>query len=135
MLTETAKLTIFFLLVGLLIAFYTQVELIFFICAVLSSLLFVSFVIYKITQITKIKCNRIMPSAVYEGQNVEVALALENQSVFASFFVELIDNFSPELPNKQQKKLLFPYLSRRAVIKITYEGHCAKRGVYWVGPP
>ena len=134
MFTERAKLTIFFLLVSLLIAFYTQVELIFFICGVLSSLLCISFIIYKLTQITKINCKRILPSAVYEGQTLKVRLSVENQSVLPSFFIELIDNFSAELPHNQQKKLLFPYLSRRAVIDNTYEGHCAKRGVYWIGP-
>jgi uncharacterized protein (DUF58 family) len=134
MFTERAKLTIFFLGVGLFIAFYTQVELIFFICAVLSSLLSVSFIIYKITQITKIKCRRILSSTVYEGQSLKVKLLLENQSIFPSFFLELTDNFSAELPHRREKKLLFPFLSRRALIENVYEGHCSKRGVYWIGP-
>lgn len=134
MLTERAKLSIFFFSVSLLIAFYTQVELIFFICGVLASVLAISFLIYRFTQITKIKCSRNMSSAVYEGQSLKVRLSVENQSALPSFFIELIDNFAAELPHNQQKKLLFPYLSRRAVIENIYEGHCAKRGVYWVGP-
>jgi len=134
MLTERARITLFFLLISLLLAFYTQVELIFFISGVLASLLSVSFVIFKITQTTKINCSRTLPSAIYEGQTLKVRLSAENQSSFHSFYISLIDNFTAELPHNQQKKLLFPYLSKHAVIENIYEGHCAKRGVYWIGP-
>ena len=129
--TERAKITIFFLLLSLLIAFYTQVELIFFIAGLLASILLISFVLFRITQVDQISCKREVPKAAYEGQSVTVKIYAENKSSFASFFICLLDNFSPDAGSLQLKRVLFPFLAKRAVIQDSYEGYCPKRGVYW----
>jgi uncharacterized protein (DUF58 family) len=132
--TERAKITIFFLILSLVISFYTQVELIFFIAGILASILLVSFILFRITRVDQISCRRQIPAAAFEGQNVTVKIFAENKSPFSSFFVSIRDTFSPDPGIQQQKKLLFPFLARRAVIEGSYGGHCPKRGVYWVGP-
>ena len=136
MLTERAKIVLCLLGVSLFIAFYTQVEIIFFIAGLLASLLIVSFIIFKLTQMTALNCSRQLPAAVYEDQTVTVTLTVENRSRFNTYFyfISLLDTFPADLPDRQQKDLLFPYLPRRAIARDTYEGYCLKRGVYWVGP-
>ena len=134
MLTERAKITLFFLVISLIIAFYTQVELIFFIAGILASLLLVSYIIFKFTQVREVACSRQMPSAVFEDQDLQVRLTLENKSLFHSYFISVVDNFSAELSHNQQKKLLFSYLSNRGTVQNIYKAHCLKRGVYWIGP-
>ncbi|MGE5197032.1 MAG: DUF58 domain-containing protein [Deltaproteobacteria bacterium] len=134
MLTERAKITLFFLGVSLIIAFYTQVELIFFIMGILASILAVSYIIFRITQVIDMKCMRILPNAVYEEECLRVKLLVENRSRFNSYFIYLIDDFTAGPPRDRKKKLLFAYLSKRATIENTYDGYCPKRGIYWIGP-
>lgn len=134
MLTERAKITLFFLVISLIIAFYTQVELIFFIAGILASLLLVSLLFFKFTQVREVNCSRQLPSAVFQDQSLQVRLWVENRSSFPSFFLSVVDNFSAELSYNQQKKLLFAYLSKRGTVENIYKAHCLKRGVYWIGP-
>jgi uncharacterized protein (DUF58 family) len=136
MLTERAKIVLFFLGVSLLIAFYTQVEIIFFIAGLLASLLLVSFILFRLTQVIMFDCSRQLPAAVYEDETVTVTLTVENRSRFDAyfFFLSLQDTFPAERDGRQQKNVLFSFLPRHATARATYEGYCLKRGTYWVGP-
>ena len=133
MLTERAKLLLVLLGLCLILAWYTQFTLVYFVSAVLASILVLSFLFFQLVLIN-LNCARQIPSAAHEDEVIKVKVTLKNRSLFANYFIYLSDNFSADLTYKQEKKILFPHLPRRATIDWTYEGYCFKRGVYWIGP-
>ena len=133
MLTERGKLLIILLGVCLILAWNTQYEFIYFISAILGGILLLSLLFFSLTLIN-VNCTRKMPYAAYEDEIIKVEVTLENLTSFANYFIYLIDNFPADVSYKQEKIMLFPYLSKHTVINWTYEGFCFKRGIYWVGP-
>lgn len=133
MLTERAKLLFILLGLCLILAWYTQFALIYLVSAILASMLLLSFLFFQLVLIN-LNCTRQVPSAAHEDEVIKVKVTLENRSAFANYFIYLNDNFPADLTYKQEKKILFPHLPRRATIDWIYEGYCFKRGAYWIGP-
>jgi len=133
MITERAKLLLSFLGISLLLAWLTQLELIYFICAILVSILAISFLMFQFT-LVNLTCSRQLPIAAYEEETIKVKVVLRKYSIFPDYFIQLLDNFPAEHEQGREKRMLFPFLGGRAVINWEYEGYCFKRGEYWVGP-
>ncbi|MGD9014910.1 MAG: DUF58 domain-containing protein [Candidatus Omnitrophota bacterium] len=133
MITERAKLIFSCLGASLLLAWLTQFELIYFICAVLAGIAAISFLIFKFTLID-VTCSRKLPQAAYEDEIIMVKVVLKNRSIFPNFFIYLTDNFAADQEDKREKKTLLYFLGKRSVVSWQYEGTCFKRGEYWIGP-
>lgn len=131
--TERGKIIIFALGLTLILAWYIQIELIYFISAILASIFCVSLLIFKI-MLVKINIDRILPNVAYEDESLKIKVVVENKSPFDSYFVYVTDNFPADISYRQQKKILFNYLPKRATISKNYEGFCFKRGAYLLGP-
>ncbi len=133
MLTERAKLLIILLAICLIISWYTQTILVYFVSAILISILLLSFLFFCLTLIN-VDCVRKIPDAAYENEIIKVSVILKSRSIFANYFIYLVDKFPADLTYKHEKKILIPYLPKNKIINWTYEGFCFKRGLYWVGP-
>jgi uncharacterized protein (DUF58 family) len=133
MFTERAKLLLIIFSISLLLAWITQFELIYFICAILASILLISFLIFKSTLI-RVNCSRYLPKAVYEDEVINVEVILENKGLLPNYFIYLMDNFSADKEGNQEKRILIPFLASRKSINWEYKGLCYKRGEYWIGP-
>ena len=133
MITERANLLFSCLGASLLLAWLTQFELIYFIAAMLASILAISFLIFKINLIN-VTCSRSMPDAAYEDEIIKIKVVLKNRSIFPNYFIYLIDNFRADQEGKREKRILLPFLRMGVVINWEYEGLCFKRGEYWIGP-
>lgn len=132
MLTQRGKLFLIILVIALLIALLTQFELIYLICAVMTSIITASLLLFKLT-LLKIKLKRKIPKAVYEDELIDVEVTIESQSFIPNFFIYLTDKFLAEQKSKQEKRILIPYLPK-AALTWRYPALCFKRGVYWLGP-
>ena len=74
------------------------------------------------------------PEAAFEGDTVEVAVSLTNESRLPLFYPRFSEIFGPEFAT--QKDLLFPdRIEPGEVVVRRYEGHCeGPRGIYDFGP-
>ena len=130
MITERAKLLFTILGVSLLLAWLTQLELVYLISSVLASILLISFLIFKLTMMN-LTCTRQLPQAAYEDDVIEVKVVLKNRSIFSNYFIYLMDNFPADEEGKREKKILIPFLAKRRAMTWQYDGICFKRGQYW----
>ncbi|MFC1658273.1 DUF58 domain-containing protein [Candidatus Omnitrophota bacterium] len=133
MITERGKLLLLLLAPCLLLAWLTRFELIYLICAILISILAVSFLLFQFSLI-QLSCCRNMPQVAYEDEIIKVSVDVLNRSIFSNYFIHLVDDFPAEQENRRKKKILIPFLARRSMIRWEYDGLCFKRGEYWIGP-
>ncbi len=83
--------------------------------------------------LARVRVERAVPSAVFEGEDVNVTISLENESRLPIFYPVVTDVFTPELHSR--KRVTFPF---RVVggerVETTYRGRCLlPRGVYTLG--
>ena len=84
--------------------------------------------------VRKLTIRRNAPQTVYEGDEVEILIQIENGSNLPLFFPEVSEIFAPEI--HAQKDVLFPdRLAPKEVAERSYIGDCLlPRGLYSIGP-
>lgn len=81
-----------------------------------------------------VRFERRLPEVVFEGERVEVGIALENRSRWPVFFPRVSEIFPPEI-HAQKDLVITDRLLPGEKIEKSYEGYCVlPRGIYSVGP-
>lgn len=133
MVTERGKIILVAFGISLFIAWYLDIELIYFITAIIASMILLSVIFFALTSLNVI-CTRQLPNASYEDDILKITLSLKNQGTFGTFFIYASDIFPADVSYKQKKDLIFPYVGGNKTTKDNYDGFCFKRGVYYLGP-
>lgn len=133
MVTERGKIILVSLGISLFISWYLDIELIYFITAIIASMAGLSAFFFAMTTLN-VSCTRKLPNASYEDDILKISLFLHNEGSFGTFFIYVSDIFPADVSYKQKKEMIFPHIGGNKTAMDHYDGFCFKRGVYYLGP-
>ncbi len=116
----------------LFLSWYTQSRLAYFICALLFSILIVSYILFRL-QINNIECLRKSGATASEDDVLDVGITLANSGFFSEDSLSISDSFPTDI-SSSTKHVFVGMVGKGAVVNFNYKGYCQKRGVYTLGP-
>lgn len=101
--------------------------------ALLSSLLLISFLLSRL-MVREIACCRFMNNRATEDEELILTIRAENKRRLPQFMLQVEDQFAAASPKETQQIFLIPKLSHKKALELNYKKRCYKRGEYSIGP-
>lgn len=116
-----------------LIAWNREINLLYGMFSLLASILAVSFVLPR-HSLKHITGSRSLPSAAFEGEEIQVSVVVENSDWRSRYMLEVSDNVPAAETDFQSPMTFIGKLRGRNKKKYSYPISCHKRGEYSIGP-
>lgn len=116
-----------------LIAWNRDVNLLYGMFALVSATVIMAIILPRFA-LNGVEAVRTLPSAAFEGEQIEIRVAMANTGRAARFMLEAVDSI-PAAPPPEREPLVFAgRIGGRKQRDFTYTVTCHKRGCYTVGP-
>lgn len=116
-----------------LIAWNREVNLLYGMFALVSATVIVAVILPRFA-LKGIEVCRMLPTAAFEGEEIEVCVTMANRGRVSRFMVEAVDAIPAAAPHEREPLVFAGRLVGRAQRNFSYRLACYKRGLYTVGP-
>jgi uncharacterized protein (DUF58 family) len=116
-----------------LIAWNRDVNLLYGMFALVSSTVIVAITLPRFA-LNGVEASRTLPSAAFEGEQIEISVTMSNLGRASRFMLEALDTNPAAAPNEREPMVFAGRLAGKAQRHFTYRIACYKRGHYTVGP-
>jgi len=132
MLTAKGRAFILFWSFSLFLSWYTDARLAYFISALLSAILIVAYLSFRLS-VKYVDCQRQTASSAYEDDEIDIKVTLKNNGYFPEEFLDFSD-LCPSDVVTPEKHTFIEEFPRERGIEFSYKAQCLKRGIYTLGP-